>query len=65
MSGNLMSRVEKLEAKSGASGPPSFRLIRLCTTDDDVASAYQEAERCGISKDQVQIIRLVPLEGKA
>lgn len=62
MSGNLITRVERMETKVKAKGSPGPKLVRLCVTDEDVAAVYREAERRGIGEDDVQIIRLVPLE---
>lgn len=64
MSGSLVTRVEKLETKAQPAGQSSFRLIRLCATDAEEAAALAEAVRCGVPEEQVQILKLVPLEPK-
>lgn len=65
MSGSLVTRVEKLEAKTGGAGADVIRLTRLCITDEEVAAVLEEAARSGIPEDQVLIIRLAPLEPNA
>lgn len=61
MSGNLTTRVEKLETKAGITAAFVPKLVRLCVSDADVAAAYKEAERLGLDREGVMIIQLVPL----
>lgn len=64
MSGNLITRVEKMEMKVKAKGSPGPKMVRLCITDEDVAAVWQEAEQRGIGAADVMVIQLAPLQPK-
>lgn len=61
MSGNLATRLEKLETIAHVHAA-TVKLVRLCSSDDDVAAVHREAAERGLTDDEVQIIHLVPLQ---
>lgn len=48
MAGNLVTRVEKLEEKADIDHNQRFRMVRICTSDQDIAAVHEEARCRGI-----------------
>ena len=67
MSGNLTTRVERLETKARVVAAHVPKLVRLCITDEDVADVYRLAKEMrldtGPDSNDIFVIRLVPLAG--
>lgn len=67
MSGNLATRVGKLETKARDAVAHIPKLIRLCITDEDVADVYRLAGEMGLDtgpdSNDIFVIRLMPLAG--
>jgi len=62
MSGNLTTRLERLETKARVVMAHVPKIVRLCITDEDVAAVWKDAEQHGIDTDDVMVIQLVPLQ---
>lgn len=65
MSGNLVTRIGRLEAVASATTKTFPKVVRLVTTDADEAAAYRAAEEMGLDvspdSDDILVIRLIAL----